>query len=321
MLVNCVAYKNGVKIRDIFPGEVDEFLVMPDCFVWVALVDPSEDELKVYQAEFGLHELAVEDALKGHQRAKIEEFGDSLFVVVKTIETYGASFTTGEVHIFAGRNYILSVRRNSMKGFGHVRTRCEAEPHLLEKGSGFVLYALMDEIVDRYFPVIEQLEENLEIVESKIFVGRNARASVEQLYALKQTVVEIKHVVVPLLEAVSKLQGGRVPSVCVQSQEYFRDVYDHLYRINSAVENVREMLFTAIQVNLSLISLGESEDNKRLAAGAALFAVPTMIAGIYGMNFENMPELKHRYGYYIALFVMIFVDLVLYIRFKKSRWL
>lgn len=321
MLVNCVAYKNGIKIRDIFPGEIDEFLKLPDCFVWVALVEPTEAELNVYKEEFELHSLAVEDALHGHQRAKIEEFGESLFVVIKTLEGYNEQIATGEVHVFVGRNYVLSVRRNSEKGFAHVRTRCESEPHLLSKGSGFVLYALMDEIVDRYFPIIERLEEDLERLESRIFVGKNVRANVEKLYGLKQNVVEIKHVVVPLLESVSKLQGGRVPAVCVESQEYFRDVYDHLYRINSSVENVREMLFTAIQVNLSLISLGESEDNKRLAAGAALFAVPTMIAGIYGMNFENMPELKHQYGYYIALGVMIITDLVLYIKFKRSRWL
>jgi magnesium transporter len=325
MLINCSAYQNGRKLGEIPIEDISEYVSRPDCFVWVALFEPDDAEMALMAEEFGLHELAVEDARKGHQRPKIEEYGDSLFAVVKTIDedphATNGELILGEVDIFVGRNYILTVRRRTRHGFAEVRARAEREPENLSRGSGFVLYAVMDTIVDRYFPVVERLETDLEKLESQIFREAPSRGSIEGFYDLKQRLMTLKHAVAPLMEAVGKLFGGRVPPVCVGSQDYFRDVYDHLVRINQAIENLREMLQTGISVSLTLISLAESEVTKRLAAYGALITVPTLIAGIYGMNFQYMPELTWPFGYPLAIAAMLAIDFGLFLKFRKVGWL
>ncbi|HEX9300889.1 MAG TPA: magnesium/cobalt transporter CorA [Casimicrobiaceae bacterium] len=325
MLVNCVVYQNGKKLADIPVEDISEYVTRPDCFVWVALAEPEPAELDKMAEEFGLHPLAVEDARKGHQRPKIEEYDDSLFVVLQTVETADeglhGSLRLGEVAIFVGPNYILSVRHHTQKGFADVRARTEREPELLSNGSGYVLYALMDTVVDRYFPIVDALESELEKIEEQIFVRNAARSNIKALYALKQQLMELKHAVDPLMDATGKLYGGRVPQVCAGMQAYFRDVYDHLHRIHASIEAIREMQATAIQVNLGMISLNETEVTKKLAAWAAIIAVPTMLAGIYGMNFKNMPELDWAFGYPLSIAVMIVIDIWLYFRFRKARWL
>jgi magnesium transporter len=322
MLVNCVVYQEGRKLADIAKEAISEYVRRPDCFVWVALHDANDAELAEMQEEFALHELAVEDARHGHERPKIEEYGSSVFAVLHTVEIAGDDLRLGEVDIFVGANYVLSVRNRSEQGFVGVRTRCENEPHLLRHGAGYVFYALMDTVVDRYFPVLDSLETELERVEGQIFsVGASARANIEALYALKQKLMTLKHAAGPLLEAVGKLQGGRVPQVCQGTQEYFRDVYDHLIRINHSIDSIRDMVTTALSVNLSLITLQENETTKRLAAYAALVAVPTMIAGVYGMNFEHMPELGWHLGYPVAIALMIAIDGCLFYRLRKAGWL
>ena len=325
MLINCVAYQNGKKLGDISIEDISDYVTRPECFVWVALFEPTVAEIDEMAAEFELHPLAVEDAKSGHQRPKIEEYDDQLFVVLQTLEPVSESadneFIRGEVDIFVGPNYILSVRHRTNKGFGNVRARTEREPALLKYGAGFVLYALMDTVVDRYFPILDSMESELEQIEEQIFVRNAARSNIESLYALKQRLMVLKHAVDPLMEATGKLYGGRVPQVCSGMQEYFRDVYDHLHRIHASIEGIREMLTTAIQVNLGMISLSESEVTKRLAAWAAIIAVPTMVAGIYGMNFKNMPELEWSFGYPLSIAVMVVIDVYLYLKFKKTRWL
>jgi len=321
MLVNCVVYQNGRKLADIPKEDIHRYLNQPECFVWVALLDPLPEELDDMQREFGLHALAVEDAHHGHQRPKLEEYGDSLFAVMHTIEVAGDELHVGELDVFVGKNYVLSVRSHSEQSFSNVRARCEREPHLLRQGAGFVLYALMDAVVDHYFPVIDALEDELEEVEKRIFAGTPARANIEALYAIKQKLMVLKHAAGPLHEASGKLYGGRVPEVCASTQDYFRDIYDHLFRINQSIDSLRDMVTTAISVNLSLISLQENETTKQLAAYAALVAVPTMIAGVYGMNFELMPELKWAFGYPLALAAMVGIDVYLFYRFRKAKWL
>lgn len=321
MLINCSTYKDGKLLKSSDINHIDEDLKIAGAFVWVAVLEPNEEELLFYQKQFNLHPLAIEDAIHGHQRSKIDEYNDCLFAVIKTLETEANPTDQGEFIIFAGPNYILTIRHRSKKGFSNVRARCEKEQELLAKGSGFVLYALMDEIVDRYFPVIDQLEEDLERLESTIFKKNLARQNIEGLFDLKQKLIVVNHVIAPLFEAVSKLQGGRVPKICAETQVYYRDIYDHLLRINNRLDNIREMISTAIQVTISVISLNESEDNKRLAAWAALFAIPTMLAGIYGMNFKHIPELEWKYGYYASIVSMIIIDIFLYRAFKRSKWL
>lgn len=325
MLVNCAVYQDGRKLADIPVEHISHYLSRPDSFVWVAYKDAEKEELTCLQSELGLHDLAVEDAHKGHQRPKIEEFGDSLFVVLHTVEMWrDGELEIGELHLFVGRNYVLSVRHRTREGFHNVRALCEREPELLKHGSAFVLYSLMDTVVDRYFPVLNGLEQELEVLEAMIFErddAGSARHIIQELYSLKRRLLILQHATEPTLEAVSKLFGGRVPALCQNMQDYFRDVYDHLERIGKAIEGRRDMVTTAIQVNLGMITLAENAVMKRLGSYAALFAVSTLIAGIYGMNFKTMPELESPWGYPLALLAMLVADLVLWIRFKRAGWL
>lgn len=323
MLVNCVVYHEGKKLSHITIDKISDYLKDEANFIWVGIKDPSAEELEVMREEFDLHELSVEDARNGHQRPKIEEYGDDIFAVLHTIELDDqGGLRTGEVAIFAGKNYVLSVRQRSENGFVKVRERCEREPHLLQHGSAFVLYALMDIVVDRYFPVVERLESELEAIEAGIFSKTtSARLNIEELYDLKRKMIVLQHATVATAEAVAKLHGGRVPKMCQSMQDYFRDVSDHIIRINKTLDSIREMTTTAVQVNLSMISMGESEVTKKLASYGALFAAPTAIAGIYGMNFRFMPELEWSYGYPFILFVMLGVNVLLWRQFRKANWL
>ena len=321
MIVNCVAYQHGRRLTNIPVSEIHSYISHPDCFVWVALNDPTPDELQTMQNEFDLHDLAVEDAQHGHQRPKIEEYDGSLFVVLQMIERAGDGLTVGEVGIFVGANYVLSVRTGAQRGFVDVRLRCEREPELLSHGSGYVLYALMDAVVDRYFPILDELETEIENIEERMFANQTARANIEALYDLKRKLMILKHATEPLLEASSKLFGGRVPQLCAGLQDYFRDIYDHLLRLNQAVDSLRDMITTAISVAISLITIQENEVTKRLAGYAALVAVPTLIAGIYGMNFEHMPELNSPLGYPLTLVAMVAIDGYLFFRFRKAKWI
>ena len=320
MLVNCAAYQDGKKLGDIKVEEISQYVNRPECFVWVGLKDPLPGELSALQKEFDLHELSVEDARHGHQRPKIDEYGDSLFAVLHNIE-FGDELKVGEIDLFVGRNYVLSVRNQAEPGFREVRARCEREPDLLKFGSGFVLYALIDAVVDRYFPVLDAIEEEFEEFEAQIFTGVSLRANIEGLYYVRQKLTTLQHAVLPLLEAVGKLYGGRVPQVCAGMQEYFRDVYDHLVRISQSIISQRDTVTTAIQVNVAMITFGETEVTKRLAAWGALIAVPTFIASVYGMNFKTMPELDWIYGYPVALATMLLINVLLYRRFRKAGWL
>jgi magnesium transporter len=244
-----------------------------------------------------------------------------LFAVLHNIEVRDGELHVGEVDIFVGRNFVLSVRNNTEQGFVAVRERAEHEPELLDHGASFVFYALIDAVVDRYAPVVDKLETELELIEDRIFAGGSARANIEALYDLKRKLMTVRHAVEPLADAVGKLHGGRVPAICRDTQDYFRDVSDHLARVSLATDNLREMLVTAMNVNLAMITHSEGEVTKRLAAYAALVAVPTMIAGIYGMNFEHMPELKWAYGYPSALGLMVVLDAWLFWRFRRARWI
>jgi magnesium transporter len=321
MLVNSVAYRDGKKIADITRDEISTYLDRNDCIVWVAVRDPEPHELDLLEEEFKLHPLAIEDARHGHQRPKFEEYGDSLFFVMHMIEPDGDELRVGEVEVFVAKNYVLSVRSRSERNFADVRARCEREPELLQHGTGYILYALMDAVVDRYFPILDSIETQLENIEDRIFAGTSPKANIEALYGIKQDLVTLKHATAPLLEAVGKLHGGRVPHLCAGLGDYFRDVSDHLGRINQSIDAARDMITTAISVNLSLITLQENEVTKRLAGYAALVAVPTLIAGIYGMNFDHMPELRWQWGYPLSLAAMVIIDGYLFWRFRKAKWL
>lgn len=321
MLINSAAYQDGKKLRDLGVEELSNYADVPGGFVWVALRDATAEELAQVRHAFDLHDLAIEDVKHGRQRPKLDEFGDSLFVVMQLIERRGDELGVGEVAVFVGANYVVSARHHSSQHFLGVRERCEREPHLLKQGPSFVLYALIDAVVDRYFPIVEQLETELESIEERIFAKGAARINIERLYALKRKVGVLKHAVAPLLEVLSKLHGGRTPGICMNTQEYFRDVADHLERINASIDTIRDTIGTAIAVNLSMVTIEESEVTKRLAAWAGIFAVATAFAGIWGMNFEVMPELKLRWGYPAALSLIACACGFAWWRFKRSGWL
>jgi magnesium transporter len=322
MLIKCVAYENGRKVAEIPASDIHNYVCRPDCFIWVAMRDRDIALLEEMREQFNLHPLAVEDAQQGHQRPKIEEYGDCIFAVLHMVEPGAPDLRVGEVDIFAGPNYILSVRSGVEKGFDDVRARCEAEPELLSHGSCYVLYALMDAVVDRYFPILDQLEDQLEDIEKRIFiVDGEPRTNIQALYELKQRLMTLKHAVAPLLEGVSNLSGARVPARVAGLKEYFRDIYDHLQRLNQIIESNRDTVTSATSVNLSMIAMQENETMKRLTAYAALVAIPTLIAGIYGMNFTEMPELHWRYGYPVCMGVMATIDAYLFYLLRKSKWL
>ncbi len=321
MLINSIAYENGQRVAQVAPEDISDYLDRPGGFIWVALKDATENELARMQEEFGLHPLAVEDASHGHQRPKLEEYGDTLFCVIQLLARDGDEIRVGEVDIFVHPNFVLSVRSGSTVDFLGVRERCEREPDMLRQGPGFVFYALLDHVVDGYFPMLDALEAELELIESRIFEKNAARQNIERLYALKRKSMTVRHAVLPMLEFIGKLHGGRVPPVCQNTQEYFRDINDHLSRLATRLEGIREAITTAIQVNLAMVGIEESEITKKLAAWASIFAASTALAGIWGMNFEVMPELHWRWGYPAALGLIAFVSVVLFRRFRRAGWI
>ena len=322
MLINSAVYEDGRIVCEPGLEGVSEALARQSGFVWIALKDPSDAELDLLQRELALPPLAVEDARKGQQRPKLEEYGDMLFAAMHLLEQGPDGLEVGEVHVFVGARFIVSVRHRSAQGFLGVRGRAEREPELLRQGPGYVFYALMDAVVDRYFPLIDAIEAELEQLEATMFQPRPDRQEVVQrLFGLKQRLATLRHAVTPALEVASKLHGGRVPSACKTMQDYFRDVYDHLVRIQASIDAARETIIAATQVNLTLVTIDESLVTKRLAAWAAIFAASTALAGIWGMNFDSMPELKWAYGYPMALAAIVLVSGALYWRFKRLKWL
>lgn len=324
MLINCTVYQRGRKLASPALEDVGRYLDQSDTFVWIDLKDPDAETMAQMKMLFRLHELAVEDAVHGKQRAKVEEYDDdhhSLFVVMHLIDQHQGRLHSGEMHAFVGRNYLLSVRQRSAHDFAAVRARCERDPKMLAKGPGFVLYALMDAVVDRYFPLISKLEQELEVLEERIFSRGAARNSIRRLYRLKRKLRVLRHAVLPLQEATARLHGSRAPEVCTRSRHYFRDVSDHLARLHSSLDAVHDTIDTAIQVSLSMVSIDQTEISKRLAAWAGIFAVTTALAGIWGMNFSIMPELEWKFGYPLALSGMAGLAGLLYWRFRKAGWL
>ena len=322
MLVNCVVYEKGVRLQDIPVREISTWLGRPDCFVWVALHDPVQEELDELQGEFNLHDLAVEDVMQRDQRPKIEEYDNTLFTVLHLVDCEGSDVHVGEVDVFVAANFVLSVRSGSARSLQGVRSRAEQAPELLRHGPGYVFYALVDAIVDLYFPVVETLEHELEAIEAVMFSTNGARENIRKLYHLKQQVEKLRHSVAPLSDAIGKLfSGARVPPVVAQTSKYFRDVHDHLQSITGAIDTLRDTISTAIHANLALVTIEQSEISKRLAAWAAIFAAMTALAGIWGMNFRHMPELDWIYGYPAALGAMLVVALLLYRRFRKGGWI
>lgn len=320
-VVNCVAYCDGRSVGNIQLDNISEVLKQPDRFIWIGLFEPTKEMLDRIQREFGLHELAIEDAHRAHQRPKLEAYGDSMFIVLRTVQMIDRRIELGETHFFLGPNFIISIRHGSSLPYTSVRARCESTPQLLRKGPGFALYAVMDSIVDQYFPIIDYLEEEVETLEEKIFHEKYRRETTTKIYKLKRQLMSVKRSVSPLIDICNRLMRFDLKLIDEETRPYFRDIYDHAIRINEMVDNSRELLSAALEANLSMTSISQSEVSKRFAGWAAIIGIPTAIAGIYGMNFEYMPELHSKWGYPAVLVVIVGVCTFLYFRFKKSGWL
>ncbi len=322
-VVNCVAYSEGRRVAAFEMCDIGRALEEPGRFAWIGLHAPSAELLRQVQQEFRLHDLAVEDALHAHQRPKLETYGDSLFVVLRTARVNAElrRIEFGETHFFVGQNFIVSVRHGPSLPYAGVRARCETTPQLLRKGPGFALYALMDSIVDQYFPVVDALAEGLEGLEEQIFGEKSTRETTAQIYQLKRQLLEVKRAVSPLIDICNRLTRFDLELIPEDTRPYFRDVYDHVIRINEMLDNASQLLTTALEANFSLISIAQNEVSKRFAGWAAIIAVPTMVAGIYGMNFKAMPELEWEYGYPVVLGVTFGLAALLYLVFKRTGWL
>jgi magnesium transporter len=310
-------------VGDISIPDISEVLKQPGVFVWIGLHDPAPELLKQIQHEFALHELAVEDAQVAHQRPKLEQYGDSIFVVLRPaiLISDQQRVELGETHLFVGPRYVVSIRHGNTPSYTAVRTRCESTPMHMLKGPGFVLYAVMDFIVDQYFPVLSTLGDQLERLEGEIFSDEFDRHTVQQIYDLKRNLVEVKRAVSPLVDVCNRLVRFDMPLIPEDTRPYFRDVYDHAIRINEQVDTLRELLTSALEAHLSLTAVAQNDAMKKLAGWAAIIGVPTMVAGVYGMNFKFMPELEWRYGYPVVVAGMAAVCVYLYYRFKRSGWL
>ncbi len=321
MLINCAAYKAGHRIAEIELDHSTCFESMPGEFVWVGLHEPDEALLRTVQRRFGLHDLAVEDAHVAHQRPKLEAYGESLFVVLRTAQLKDGKIAWGETHIFAGPGYVVTVRHGSTTAYKGVRARCEGAPQMLSKGESFVIYSVMDFIVDSYFPVLHDLEGEVDALEDSVFSKNSARLDVERVFELRHELLLMRRAVLPLQEVCNSLIRFDVTLIAPEMRAYFRDVQDHVIRVVESIDNLRELLKAALEANLLLASVQQNDVTKQLAAWAAMLAVPTAIAGIYGMNFKYMPELEYPAAYPIVLVTIAALCGYLYYRFKRSGWL
>lgn len=324
MLIDCAAYIGGVRQKPLDIEQISDFLESnppAGAFVWVALREPDAAMLAKMQEEFGLHELAIEDTNRGSQRPKLEEYGSTLFLVLHTIEQHVDEFIDGELHIYAGERFVLTVRHRATVAFTNVRHDLEKEPEFMALGAGTAVHALVDNVVDRLFPQIEALEDRLDAVEETIFLPTtDRRAAAEKLYALKRDTMCVRRAVTPLVEICERLVTHKHSIFREPLRPYFRDVFDHIVRINESIDNLRDMQNSATQTNLSLITLQESEVTKKLAGWGAILSVPTIVGTIYGMNFKHMPELEWVFGYPLALSIMLGGSVGLWWFFRRIRW-
>ncbi|MES9540098.1 MULTISPECIES: magnesium/cobalt transporter CorA [unclassified Actinomadura] len=323
VIVDKAIYAGG-KRRDI-EGDISDAFDLAredgDCFLWIGLFEPDEDEFELVKDELNLHPLAAEDAVSAHQRPKMERYDDTLFVVLKTLAYIDktSDIEVGEIMVFLGRDFVVTVRHGAGNPLGPVRKRLEESPELLGHGATAVLYAVCDEVVDRYGVVAHEVEVDIIGLERAVF-DPNARDVTADIYSLKREVLEFRSAEDPLVPVLQEIVKGRVAE-CGSTREYFRDVLDHLLRVDGQVDSHNELLNSVLTAHLALLGKRQNEDMRKISAWAAIIAVPTAIAGIYGMNFDHMPELHWTIGYPLVIAVMAVVCVLLFRRLRKSGWL
>ncbi|WP_404535815.1 magnesium and cobalt transport protein CorA [Dyella agri] len=322
MVVNCVAYRSdGSRIGDVGIDAISDVLQEPDTFVWVGLHEPDAALLLKLQEEFDLHDLAIEDAQSAHQRTKIEAYGNSLFIVVQTAQLESGHIAFGETHIFLGARYLVTVRHGASLSYAPARRSCEHTPDLLSLGPSYGLYSVLDFIVDNLMPIVRDFREELQELEQDIFAASFNRDTVRRLYDMQRDLMTLRLAVSPLQDVISQLVRLHPQLIPDELRAYFRDVHDHVTRVNDAISAMREMLTAAISVNLSLVTFGQNEVMKKLAGWAAMLAAPTLITSWYGMNFTHMPELAEAWSYPVIIGVVICVVGGIYLALKRAKWL
>jgi magnesium transporter len=319
-VVAASVYANGCRIANIAIDEAGAWSKRPGHVVWIGLREPSYDLLRRVQAQFGLHDLAIEDAGKAHQRPKLEQYGDALFVVARTAQIVEGRIAFGETHVFVGRGYVVSVRHGASTTYTTLRERCESSPAVLSHGEDYILYAILDFIVDNYMPVLETIHAEVEEIEDRVFVATLSQKDVQRLYMLRRDLLRLRNAAVPLAEVCRRLEHAEV-AIDAAMQPLFRDVTDHVNRVQEEIDALREVLAFAFEASLMTGQAQQTAITRKLAAWAAILAVPTAIAGIYGMNFKHMPELEWAYGYYLVVAVIGAICAGLYVAFRRAGWL
>jgi magnesium transporter len=322
-IVDLAVYKDGKRAEDVSVGNALAASGEPGALVWIGLHEPTPEEFDSVRREFNLHELAVEDAMKGHQRPKLEVYDDNqLFLVLKTAHYYEPdTLELGEILIFVGDSWVISVRHGDATPLHDVRLSLEKRPELLRCGSGAVLHAILDKVVDDYTPVLTNLDVDITELEAHAFGDESPTGLTERIYRLKRQVINLHRATAPLSEPLGRLVDGRVQGVHEDMRPYFRDVYDHLLRAIQTADQFRELLTSILEANLTQVSVRQNEEMRKISAWAAILAVPTLIAGVYGMNFQNMPELDWKYGYPLAVLAMVAISVGLYSYFRRIDWL
>jgi magnesium transporter len=320
-VVASAAYAGGRRVADLAIEDAGEWSQKPGHVVWIGLHEPALDLLRKVQAQFGLHDLAIEDALKAHQRPKIEQYGEALFIVARTAQMVEGRIAFGETHLFLGKGYVVSVRHGASTTYTLVRERCEAAPAALSEGEDFILYAILDFIVDNYIPVIETIQAEVEQIEDSILTSAPSQGQVVRLYQLRRDLLRLRNAAVPLVDVCRRLEQPGLPAINASIVPHFRDVSDHIRRVQEEIESLREVLAFAFETSLMTGQAQQTEITRKLAAWAAILAVPTAVAGIYGMNFDVMPELHWKYGYALVLVVIAAVCGGLHWHFRRMEWL
>jgi magnesium transporter len=322
MVVSCVAYRtDGSRVGDIDLDAISDALKQPDTFVWVGLHEPDEALLLKLQEEFNLHDLAVEDAQQAHQRTKIETYGESLFIVVQTAQLMSGHIAFGETHIFLGKRYLITVRHGASLSYSPARRACELSPELLANGPSYGLYGVLDYIVDNLLPIVRDFRQEVQELEQAIFSDTFNRDTVYRLYDMQRDLMTLRLAVAPMQDVISQLARLHPAFIPKELRAYFRDVYDHVFRVNESTGAMREMLTAAINVNLSLVTFRQNEVMKKLAGWAAMLAAPTLITSWYGMNFTHMPELEKPWAYPAIVVLVACVVGTIYIALKRAKWL
>jgi magnesium transporter len=320
-LVASSVYADGRRIKDISIDDAGEWSKRPGHVVWIGLLEPSTELLERVQTQLGLHPLAIEDAGKAHQNPKIEQYGEALFLVARTAQSIDGRIAFGETHLFVGRGYVVSVRHGASMSYTSVRERCEACPITLANGADYILYAILDFIVDNYTPALDSLSAEVEAIEDGVFSSFNGHLDIRRLHTLRRDLLRLRNAVVPLVEVCRRLEHTEALPIDPAMQPLFRDVTDHVLRLQEGIDAMREVLAFTFEASLMTGQAQQTEITRKLAAWAAILAVPTAIAGIYGMNFEHMPELKWQYGYFLVLGIVFLSCGWLYWRFRRNGWL